>query len=355
MIETKITDLLGIKYPIIQAAMGWVTSAEMVAAVSNAGGLGTLAANAGAQTITKDVQETGERFRTQIRKTKELTDKPFAVNIIVPSDEGEKQFSNACLNTVIEEQVPVAIVSQGTPNMYTQTLKNAGIKVLHVVATPKHAKKAEDAGVDAIITSGSEGGGHSGFDQLTTFILVPSMTDTVKIPVIAGGGIADGRGFIAALALGAEGIYMGTRFILTRECPIHDNWKKALLNMSVSDTVVIKHGVYPFEKASDVLIEMPRGALRMALNDFTRQVIKMQSAHASQEEILGLMYSTVPGTDMSRGMASTVYGDTINGGIGAGQDIGIINDIPACGELVKRIMNEAEEVLARVNKRLPSI
>ena len=349
MIETRVTSLLGIRYPIIQAAMAWITNAEMVASVSNAGGLGTLGPNAGAKTDTKDAYETGERLRNQIKKVRKLTDKPFAVNIVVPSDEGEKKFSDACLEVAIEEKVPIAIVSQGSPSMYTGRLKAAGTKVLHVVSVPKHAKNAEEAGVDGLITSGTEGGGHGGFDQLTTFILIPQVSDYVKLPVIAGGGIADSRGFIAALALGAEGVYMGTRFAATQECPAHPNLKQALLKASAVDTVTIKHGAYSFDKTLDVQTGMRRGSLRLLLNKFSRQVIEMETRHATPEEILDLLNYPLPGADISRTMASSVYGDPDNGRIGAGQDVGLINDIPSCKELIERIINGADNIIERIS------
>jgi len=200
--RTRFTELLGIRYPIVQASMAWITDAVLAAAVSEAGGLGTIGPNAGCTSVTPDVGETGERLRDQIRKCKELTDKPFAVNFVVGVVGWDRDYSDRCLEVGIEEGVPVAVVSQGSPMVYTPRLKEAGVKVIHVGSTVRHVRKAEDAGVDAVIVSGTEGGGHSGFDQMTTLCLVPQATDAVKIPVIAGGGIVDARGLVAALALG---------------------------------------------------------------------------------------------------------------------------------------------------------
>ena len=186
-IVTRITKLLDIDYPIISAAMAWVTNAEMVAAISNAGGLGTLGPNAGVRSLTKDVAITGERLRNEIRKTRLLTNRPFAINFAIGKEGLDKAYSERCVEVGIEEQVPVAIVSQGSPEIYTDRLKRAGIKVIHVCSTLQHAKKAELSGVDAIIASGTEGGGHSGFEQNTTFCFVPAVSALVKIPTIAGG------------------------------------------------------------------------------------------------------------------------------------------------------------------------
>jgi len=348
MIRTRICNLLNIKYPIIQASMAWATNAEMVAAISEAGGMGTLGPNAGQKTVTRDPYETGERLRDQIRKVKNYTNKPFAVNIIVPSNEIEKKFSDYCLKVTIDENVPVAVVSQGSPNVYTKTLKEVGIKVLHVISNKRHAIKCEQADVDAVITSGTEGGGHSGFGRLTTFTLVPWVADSIRIPIIAGGGIADGRGLVAALALGADGVYMGTRFLATQECPIHPNVKELLLKTDGTNTVSIIHGGYPFEESTDLISEVRRGSLRLIINDYVRELLKLQ-AEGKQKEFENLLNSPPPyRDDISRTMASAVYGDLTHGWLGAGQEVGLINDIPTCKELIERIAKEAEEILKKL-------
>jgi enoyl-[acyl-carrier protein] reductase II len=347
MLKTRVCDLLGIDYPIVQAAMAWVSNAEMVAAVSNAGGLGTLGPNPGATAITRNPQETGDRLREQINKVQSLTSKPFAVNVVVPGP-GEEAFSEITAKITIEEHVPVAIVSQGSGRVYTERLKKSGIKVLHVIGTPKHAKSAEAAGVDAVITSGTEGGGHSGFHQLTTLTLVPQVADVVKIPIIAGGGIGDGRGLLAALALGAEGIYMGTRFIAIRECPVHQNWKDLLVQSESTDTVAIKHGRKSAVEATDIQAEMRFGSVRCLVNDYVQKVLDMEEAGKNPDEILDF-YMSKPegyeGKDVSRAMIPAVYGDVVRGGMGTGQVVGLIGDIPAAQELIKRIISQAEGIL----------
>ena len=215
MIKNRIGELLGIRYPLIQAPMNWSSGAELAAAVSNAGALGTLGPNAGAESITDDVELTGERLREQIRKVRELTGKPFAVNIPIGIGEGLK-YSKKCVEVVLEEAVPVVITSVGGPDVYTTILQEEGIKVFHAISTARHARKAEESGVDAVVCEGFEAGGHKGFTELTTLVLTPLVADTVKIPVITGGGIGDARGILAALALGADAVYMGTRFMATK-------------------------------------------------------------------------------------------------------------------------------------------
>ncbi len=198
--KNRICELLSIRYPIIQAPMSWVSGADLVAAVSNAGGLGTLGPNAGSEDLTMDVDLTGERMRTQIKQVKSLTNEPFAVNVVAGFGEA-LTFSKKVVEVVIEEEVPVAIVSVGRPDTYTRVLKDAGLKVLHAISTARHGKKAQEAGVDAVICEGYEAGGHKGFTELTTFVLTPMVADAVRIPVVTGGGIGDARGVLAALAL----------------------------------------------------------------------------------------------------------------------------------------------------------
>jgi enoyl-[acyl-carrier protein] reductase II len=222
--KTRVCELLGIDYPVLQAPMNWITGAELAAAVSEAGGLGIIGPNAGATTVTEDVEETGERLRQQIRKARSLTGKPFGVNITSASAAlrpGNDSFSDKCTRVVIEEGVPIAVLTGDSPEICTKKLKDAGIKVLHrsLPVSVEIARKAEQAGIDAFIAVGFEGGGHTGCYKIPTFVLVPQMVDALHIPVIAGGGIVDGKGMAAALALGAEGVYMGTAFLVATECP----------------------------------------------------------------------------------------------------------------------------------------
>ena len=352
MIKTRLCDLLKIKYPVVQAAMAWVSDAEMVAAISNAGGVGTLGPNAGAASITRDPNETGERLRAQIKKVKSLSTKPFAVNIVVPGP-GEEAFSEITAKVCIEEGVPVAIVSQGSAKFYAERLHEAGIKVLQVIGNAKHARSAEAAGVDAVITSGTEGGGHSNANLLTTFTMVPQVADAVKIPVVAGGGVGDGRGLVAALALGADGVYIGTRFIATKECPVHQNWKDFLVKSEATDTVGIVHGRKSAVEVSDVQTEMRFGSARCLRNEFVRQLLEVDAREKDPEKVMDFFLSRPPGyegKEVSRSMIPAVYGDIVQGGVGAGQVVGIINDIPSCKELIERVISEAEDILKRLQK-----
>ncbi len=269
MNENRICELLSIRYPIIQAPMNWVSGAELTAAVSHAGGLGTLGPNAGADSITTDVGLTGERMRDQIKKVKSLTEKPFAVNIAVGVGEGRK-YSRRIVEVVIEEEVPVAIVSVGRPDVYTDMLKDAGIKVLHAISTARHAKNAEETGVDAVICEGFEAGGHKGFTELTSFVLIPMVADAVKVPVVAGGGIGDARGVMAALALGADGIYMGTRFMASEESGSHSRTKEAIVKGEDACTVTVP---------KDFMLARDLG------NAFTKKFLEMRSAGASPQEL----------------------------------------------------------------------
>ena len=347
--RTKITELLGIDHPIILAAMAWVTNAEMVAAISNAGALGTLGPNAGARVITKDVTETGERLRAQIKTVKSLTNRPFAVNFVVGAAGLDKDFSERCIDVGIEEQVPVAIVSQGSARVHTDRLKEAGMKVVHVCASVAHAVSAEKAGVDAVVASGTEGGGHSGFDQNTTFTLVPQIARAVNIPVIAGGGVADGRQLVAALALGAEAVYVGTRFIATSESPAHERYKQAILDSWDGDTFAIRHGsmAKPGTGNSGFTGER-RGSLRMLLSDKFRQILV---EHGGQVDFSKLteMQEAVP---MEKGgsvtAAALIYGDPDLPLWAAGQGVGLIESLMPCGALVEKIMGEAGVAMERV-------
>jgi len=339
--KTRLTELLGIHYPIIQASMAWIADAGLAAAVSRSGGLGTIGPNAGSRTVTADVGETGERLRAQIRKIRGLTDRPFAVNFTVGAGGRDREFSDQCVAVGIEEQVPVAIVSQGSPMVYTERLKKAGVTVLQVCSTVRHAQKAEAAGVDAVVTSGTEGGGHSGFDQLTTLTLVPQVADAIRLPVVAGGGIGDARGLTAALALGAEGIYMGTRFIATQECPAHENTKRLILEAGNTDTVALGHGARVLNKAGGGVgdrgfVEERRGSVRLVLNDFLRAVIREKGPeHALDDDTFNFM-------------RPYISGDVTHNTITAGQVTGLIQDLPTCQDLIEGMIRQAGPILDRL-------
>ena len=350
--KTRLTELLGIDHPILLASMAWITTADLAAAVSEAGGLGTIGPNAGMNSVTADVTETGEKLREQIRKCRSLTDRPFAVNFVVGLAGIDRRFSDCCVAVGIEEKVPVAIVSQGSPLMYTSMLKSAGIKVIQVCSTVRHVRKAREAGVDAVIVSGTEGGGHSGFDQLTTLCLVPQSVDAVNIPVIAGGGIGDGRGLMAALSLGAEGVYMGTRFIATRECPAHPKAKALILAAADTGTISLRHGtpspVIDGKTGNRGFVEERRGAIRLVINDYLRQV--MAEGKLTYDEIFAVQNSAGPDRKTNRTIESFLEGRLENSSISAGQIAGLIHDLPTCRELIERMVSEAETVLKRLQR-----
>ena len=329
MVKNRIGELVGIRYPIIQAPMNWVSGADLAAAVSNAGGLGTLGPNAGATAITTDVEQTGERLRQQIKKVRSLTRAPFAVNIPIGVGDSLK-FSKKCVAVVIEEAVPVVITSVGGPNVYTKILKEAGIKVFHAISTVKHAKKSEEIGVDAVVCEGFEAGGHKGFTELTTMVLTPMVADAVKIPVITGGGIGDARGIVAALALGADAVYMGTRFMVTKESESHQNVKDALI------------------QAQDVCtVSVPKELMlaRDLSNTFTKQYLEMRKAGVPGAELNAFLaeHSQYPGQHL---------GDVDNGEVCCGQVAGLIETAPGAAEVIGGVIKNLPSVLEELNKKL---
>jgi NAD(P)H-dependent flavin oxidoreductase YrpB (nitropropane dioxygenase family) len=320
--------LLGIDYPVLQAPMNWITGAELAAAVSDAGGLGIIGPNAGVTTETEDVTETGERLRQQIRKARSLTGKPFGVNIMSASGAlrpGSKPFSDQCTRVVIEEGVPIAVLTGDSPEIYTKQLKGAGIKVLHrsLPVNVEIAKKAEQAGIDAFIAVGFEGGGHTGFYRIPTFVLVPQVVNALQIPVIAGGGIVDGKGMAAALALGAEGVYIGTAFIVATECPAHQNVKQAILDADDTSTTTIAGlgGI----------------VLRVLKNPLIERCIQMEASGNTLEEITALYRS-----GYRQGM---LEGDSTGGTFIFGAGAGSIKELKSAKEIVQGIIKETEQIL----------
>ncbi len=327
--RNRICDLLGIRYPIIQAPMNWVSGADLAAAVSNAGGLGTLGPNTGADSISLDVELTGERMRNEIKKVRALTQSPFAVNIVIGVGEAMR-FSKKIVEILIEEAVPVAIVSVGRPDTYTDALKAAGIKVLHAISTPRHGQKAEAAGVDAVICEGFEAGGHKGHTELTTMTLTPMVADVVRVPVIAGGGIGDARSVLAVMALGADGIYMGTRFMATRESQSHNNVKKAIV-----------------DKKEVCTVSVPKNHMlaRDLINDFTTAYLKLKQNGASSEEL----------SDFHKGCSqyhSQYLGRADDSEICCGQVAGLINEIKSAGNVVDEIVGNIGNLLATLKHKV---
>lgn len=304
--KTRVTELLGIEYPIIQGGMAWVADHHIAAAVSEAGGLGLIAAaNAPAEWV-----------REQIREAKKLTDKPFGVNIMLMSP-----FAEDIAQLVTEEKVAAVTTGAGNPEKYMAQWKAAGIKVIPVIASVALAKRMERVGADAVVAEGTESGGHIG--QATTMTLVPQVVDAVQIPVIAAGGIGDGRGMAAAFMLGAEAVQMGTRFCVADECVIHDKYKDRILKAKDIDSEVTgrSHG-------------HPVRGLR---NKMTREYLKLEAEGASFEQLENL---TLGGL-----RKAVVEGDTDNGSVLAGQIAGMITKRQSCQEIVDEVLDQAERLL----------
>ena len=306
MIVTPLCELLGIQHPIVQGGMAWVSTAELVVAVSEAGGLGVIGAGNAPPDFVRD----------QVRQVKNGTDRPFAVNVPLFSP-----FVETVMEICIEEQVPVVATGAGSPAQYIPRLKEAGIKVIPVVASVALAKRLERAGADAVVAEGMESGGHIG--DVATLPLVPQVVDAVSIPVIAAGGIADGRGLAAALALGAAGVQMGTRFICATECIAHINYKDKIVQAGDRATETAGHST-----------GHPVRALR---NPMVREFVRLEKEGVSEGMILEF------GTGKLR--LAVVQGDTVNGSMMAGQSAGLVNDIAPARELIQRIVSDAEAIL----------
>ncbi len=304
--KTEITKLLEIQYPIIQGGMAWVAEFHLAAAVSNAGGLGLIgAANAPAEWV-----------REQIREAKKLTDKPFGVNIMLMSP-----YADDVAKIVAEEHVKVVTTGAGNPEKYMSMWKEAGIKVIPVVASVALAKRMERCGADAVVAEGCEAGGHIG--ESTTMVLVPQVAGAVKIPVIAAGGIADGRGIAAAFMLGARGVQMGTHFVVADECIVHDNYKERILKASDIDT-----------RVTGRTTGHPVRALR---NETTRKYLEMEKEGASFEELEQL---TLGGL-----RKAVVDGDVKTGSVMAGQSAGMVKERMSCQKLIEKLVRETDALM----------
>ena len=307
MLKTELCDLLGIKYPLFQGGMAWAATAELAAAVSNAGGLGIIGAgNAPAEVVVNE-----------IKKAKTLTDKPFGVNIYFISP-----FVEEVIAGILEENVAVVTTGAGNPGKYVQAFKDKGIKIFPLVSSVALAKRLEKTGVDGLIAEGMECGGHVG--DITTMALTPQIVDAVKIPVIAAGGIFDGRGMAAAMCLGAQGVQMGTRFLASKECIVHQNYKEALIKARDRDTVLTGyHGHY----------------VRVLKNKLTKEYDSLIKAGAPEEDLEKL------GAGKLR--VAVIEGDCQMGSVMAGQVAAMINEIQTCEEIVQDVITGAEKVLKK--------
>jgi enoyl-[acyl-carrier protein] reductase II len=306
-----ITKLLGIKYPIFQGGMAQIATAPLVGAVANAGGLGIIGSGG----------FTADRLREEIQKTKAITDKPFAVNLMLMMKNIPE-----LIDVILEEGVKIVTTGAGTPAPYMDTFKENGIIVIPVVPSVKIAKKMEALGVDAIVAEGTEAGGHVG--ETTTMSLLPQVVSAVSIPVIGAGGIADGRGVAAAFALGAQGVQVGTRFLATVECPTHPNFKQAVIDADDTSTTVTGRSL--------------GGPVRSIKNSMIAEFLKLESQNASRDELEKLSMGSL--------RKAVFEGDAERGSIMAGQICGLCNEITTVEEMITSMFNEAQEVLNQLGK-----
>ena len=313
--KTRITELLGIRHPVFQAAMSWASSnAALVIAVSNAGALGVIAAG----------PMRPEDFRKALADIKAGTDRPYGVNIPLNNPRAPE-----LLDIAIEARIPVMVASQGGPREHLARFRAVGTKWLHVVASVEHALKAQDAGVDALVVDGAEAGGHPPPSEVTTLVLVRRVVREVKIPVVASGGVADGAGIAALLALGADAVQLGTRFIATPEASVHDNYKRAVINADVDGSTLVARGRLP---------------IRQLKNAFSAKFDAAERAGAPQAELDAIFKA-------SSLKQAALEGDVEWGKVEAGQSAGLVDDILPAAEVVRRLVAELEEA----RKRLASL
>lgn len=308
----RITQLFGIKYPIIQGGMIWNSGYKLASAVSNNGGLGLI----GAGSMYPDV------FREHVQKCKKATDKPFGINVpmLYPNIE-------EIMDIIVEEGVKIVFTSAGNPKTWTSFLKEHGITVVHVVSSSKFALKAQEAGVDAVVAEGFEAGGHNGREETTTFTLIPMVKSRIDIPLIAAGGIATGKGMLAAMILGADGVQMGTRFAMTEESSSHENFKQLLTRVGEGDTIVTLKELAP---------------VRLIKNEFYQQVQQAYQNCASAEELKEVL-------GRARAKRGMFEGDLKEGELEIGQISGLIHEIKPVAEVIKEIVKEFNE---SVNQRI---
>ncbi|TYC89652.1 nitronate monooxygenase family protein [Novosphingobium sp. BW1] len=315
-LKTRITQLLEIEHPIVQGGMMWVGRAELASAVSNAGGLGIL---------TALTQPTPDDLRREIDRCRSMTDKPFGVNLTILPSVNPPPYAEY-RKAIIESGVRIVETAGSGPREHVEDFKSHGITVLHKCTAVRHALSAERMGVDVISIDGFECAGHPGEDDIPGLVLIPAAADQVKIPMLASGGIGDGRGLAAALALGAEGVNMGTRFCATKEAPIHDNIKRFLV---AND-----------ERATNLIFRQFRNTGRVAKNSISDEVVTIAQAPGAQFQ------DVQPLVSGARGRTALETGDTEAGLVWAGQVQGLIRDVPSCAELLARMVSDAESIIA---------
>lgn len=307
----RIAALFGIRYPIVSGGMVWCSGWRLAAAVSEAGGLGLI----GSGSMTPDL------LREQIRRCRAATDRPFGVNVPLVY-----RHAAGIMQVIVEERVPVVFTSAGSPRTWTARLHDAGCRVAHVVSSSKFALKCAEAGVDAVVAEGFEAGGHNGREETSTMVLVPQVRAAVDLPLLAAGGIATGEGMLAAFALGAEGVQMGTRFALTRESSASEEFKRLCTRLEEGDTMLALKKLSP---------------TRLVRNGFYRLVAAAEARDASAEELLELI-----GTGRTR--RGIFEGDTEEGELEIGQIVSLIRDLPSAGEVVRQTVSRYEEARARL-------
>ncbi|MCT4508182.1 MAG: enoyl-[acyl-carrier-protein] reductase FabK [Tepidibacter sp.] len=306
----KVCELLGIKYPIIQGGMAWIATAELAAAVSNAGGLGLI----GAGNAPADV------IKNEIKKARELTDKPFGVNVMLLSP-----FVDEVMEVIYEEKIPVITTGAGNPAKYMEKLKSIGTKIIPVVPSVALAKRMERCGADAIVVEGTEAGGHIG--ELTTMVLIPQVVDEVSIPVIGAGGIADGRGIVAAFSLGASAVQVGTKFVCSEECIVHENYKNTIIKSKDRDAIVACRSTgHP---------------VRALKNKLMKELIKLEKE--------GVDSSFLDEKGVGALKKSVIDGDVDNGSVMAGQSASMVKDIKSCKDIIEDMMSEAKDIMSNLS------
>ncbi|MCH2231427.1 MAG: nitronate monooxygenase [Crocinitomicaceae bacterium] len=310
--ENRITSLFNIEYPLIQAGMIWCSGWELASAVSNAGGLGII----GSGSMYPDILE------EHIQKCQAATDKPFAVNLPMLYPDIDKH-----IETIIKYKVPIVFTSAGNPKTWTAHLKEHGVTVVHVVSSLKFAKKAEAAGVDAIVAEGFEAGGHNGRDETTTLCLIPMVAEELKIPLIAAGGIGTGKGMLAAMTLGADAVQIGSRFVTSNESSAHDNFKNAVVEAKEGDTQLTLKDVTP---------------VRLIKNDFYQKVAEAYSAGSSTEQLKELL-------GRGRAKKGMFQGDLVEGELEIGQISGLIHAVKPAAEIVEEILSEYKTALKELS------
>jgi nitronate monooxygenase len=315
MLKTRITELFGIERPIVQGGLMWIATAQLASAVANAGGIGFMTA----LTFPE-----AEDLRAEIRKCRKMTNKPFGVNLTFLPSLRTIDYP-AYIKVCMEEGIQFIETAGRNPEPYMEQLKSADIKVVHKCTSVRHAVKAEKIGCDAVSIDGFEAAGHPGEDDVTSLILIPLTRDAIKIPIIASGGFANGRGLVGCLGLGADGMNMGTRFVATREAPVHDNVKQALVN----------HG----ERDTRLIMRTLRNTERVLHNPIVDKVLEIESRGNTKIEDIVPYVSGLVGKEMLED------GQMDKGVLSVGQSMGFIRDIPTCRELLDRIMKEAEEII----------